>query len=64
MRVQRLRGYVGLIGPDDRAGLRVGTKPPEVLGIRQRFENTVCSTGIRLALSSSNGVFVVAGRLL
>jgi hypothetical protein len=40
MRVESLRRDIGLIGPNDRSGLRVGLEPAEVGGIPQGLEKT------------------------
>lgn len=45
--VKRLRRDVGLIGPNDRAGLGIGTKATEVVEVSQRLEDATYVLQIR-----------------
>jgi hypothetical protein len=38
VQVQRLRGDIGFVGPDNGSGVLIGPQPTEVVGVPQRLE--------------------------
>jgi hypothetical protein len=47
VRVQRLRGDVGFVGPDNRARLRIGTKLTKVLQVPEGLEDATVVEQVR-----------------